>query len=467
MLAIAGGNAVAQRGAAPSSWFERLDRVLVVEADGSFVELIDDEMGVGALAGVSEVVQRALHWNASSGTVEVLEAETIKRDGRRIPAPPELMIEGNSSEQGNLFQDQRYRIVSFVELDPGDRVRLKVRHHRTVPFFPGHFFDHREIPAVPVRELRIVYDVPESMPLRDDAVGFTLLRVERGAGRIRYEWGYSGERRPVAELHAVAASDYADRLFVSTLPDYRALAYAFLQGAYPQGDPTPEIRALAQRITLGATGTRERVARIYDWVRLNIAYGGTYLGRASVVPNPAQRTLDDRQGDCKDHALLFEALLASVGVDSSPVMVNAGNAYRIPSVPTVGVLNHVMTWIPALQTFADSSARSIEFGDLPTVVSDKPVLITKTGELSRTPPQRPVVDFDRGHGRDRGRRRGDVPAGGHGARLVGRRTAPRLRTRRARRTRGARTRRRSDVPCERPHRGREGGIDRRRRRERR
>ena len=126
-------------------------------------------------------------------------------------------------------------------------------------------------------------------------------------------------------------------------------------------------------------------------MRLNIAYGGTYLGRASVVPNPAQRTLEDRQGDCKDHAILFEALLASVGVDSSPVMVNASNAYRIPSVPTIGVLNHVMTWIPALQTFADSSARSIAFGDLPTVVSDKPALITKTGELSRTPAQRPVI----------------------------------------------------------------------------
>ncbi len=265
-----------------------------------------------------------------------------------------------------------------------------MRHHRTVPFFPGHFFDHREIPAIPVRELRIVYDVPESMPLRHDAVGFTLARAERGGGRIRYEWGYAGERRPVAELHAVAASDYADRLFVSTLQDYRALAYAFLQGAYPQGDPTPEIRALAQRLTLGATGTRERVARIHGWVRRNIAYGGTYLGRASVVPNPAQRTLEDRQGDCKDHAILFEALLASVGIDSSPVMVNASNAYRIPSVPTVGVLNHVMTWIPALQTFADTSASSIPFGDLPTVVSDKPALITKTGELSRTPPQRPV-----------------------------------------------------------------------------
>ena len=362
-----------------------------MEPDGSFVEVIDDEMGVGAPRGLPDAAQRVLHWNASAGTVEVLEAETIKPDGRRIPAPRELIVEGSQSEQGVLFQDQRYKIVSFVELDPGDRIRLKARHRRTVPFFPGQFFDQREIPATPVHELRLVYDLPESMPLRHDAVGFALSSVERGAGRVRYEWRHTGGLRPVGERGAVAVSDYADRLFVSTLPDYPALAYAFLQGAYPKADPTPEIRALARRITRGAQGVREHAARLYDWVRLNVAYGGVYLGRASVVPRPAQKVLEDLEGDCKDHAILFEALLASVDIDSSPVMVNAGNAYRIPSVPTIGVLNHVMTWIPALQTFADSSAASVGFGDLPTAVADKPVLITKTGELSRTPPQRPIV----------------------------------------------------------------------------
>ena len=386
------GQADAQaRDPAPTSWFERLDRGIVVQSDGSFVEVIDDEMGIGAQAGISEVVQRVLHWNASAGTIEVLAAETIKADGRRIPAPPEMVIDGSQSEQSALFQDQRYKIISFVELEPGDRIRLKARHHRTVPFFPGHFFDQREIPSVPVHALSLVYDLPDTMPLRHDTTGFELARVERGGGRVVYEWRYAGRRRPVAEPAVVAASDYADRLFVSTLPDYRALAYAFLQGAYPTGDPTPQIRELARRITLGAEDTRERAARLYDWVRHNIAYGGAYLGRAAVVPRPAQRTLEDREGDCKDHAALYEALLASVGIDSSPVMVNATNAYRIPTVPTIGVLNHVMTWIPALRTFADSSAASTEFGDLPTVVSDKPALITKTGELSRTPAQRPLV----------------------------------------------------------------------------
>jgi len=393
VFAVLCGPAGAQLAAqAPSSWFDRLDRSIVVDADGSFVEVIDDEMGVGALVGVSEAVQRVLYWNASSGTVEVLAAETIKPDGRRIPAPAEMVIEGSQSEQGGLFQDQHYKIISFVELEPGDHIRLKARHHRTVPFFPGHFFDQRDVPSIPVRELTLVYDLPDSMPLRHDAVGFELTGVERGNGRVRYEWHYAGARPPVAERQVVAASDYADRLFVSTLPSYRALAYAFLQGAYPAGDPTPQIRELARRVTTGAGSTRERVARLYDWVRNNVAYGGAYLGRESVVPHPAQRTLEDRRGDCKDHAILFEALLAAVGIDSSPVMVNATNAYRIPAVPTIGVLNHVMTWIPALQTFADSSAASIPFGELPTAVSDKPALITKSGELTRTPPQRPIVE---------------------------------------------------------------------------
>ena len=89
------------------------------------------------------------------------------------------------------------------------------------------------------------------------------------------------------------------------------------------------------------------------------------------------------------NATLFEALLKAVGIDSSPVLLNASNAYQMPSVPTLGIFNHVMTWIPELRLFVDSSAISVDFGELPTVLSDKPAPIVKKARIARTPPQRP------------------------------------------------------------------------------
>ncbi len=381
-------------------WFERLHRTIVVEADGSFVETIDDELAVEALDDAPPgMIQRVLHWNASAGTIEIVEAATIKPDGRRVPAPPEMMFEDRTTGTGGLFQDQRFVVVSFIEFEGGDRILLKARHRRTVPFFPGHFLEARGVPPQPVRDMRLVYDLPASMPLHHDAVGFELAEQPSAAGRRRYEWRHTGTRTPVVEHRVVAPGDYADRLFVSTFPDNRALARAYLEDAYPMADPTPRIRALALEITRDAGTPREQAKALHEWVRENIAYGGEYLGRASVVPRPAERTLAALEGDCKDHATLYEALLSAVGIDSSPVMINAGNAYALPEVPTLGVFNHVMTWIPSLQLFVDASSLAVDFGELPTELSDKPALIVKTGEVSRTPPQRPVVQSIRLEGR--------------------------------------------------------------------
>jgi len=390
LLVALAGPAHAQDVDPLEGWFVRLHRAIVVQADGSFVETIDDEMAVDPVDGdAPRILQRVLHWNASAGSIEIVEAATVKPDGRRVPAPPDMMFEDQVTGRGGLFQDQRFVVVSFIDFERGDRVLLRAVHRRTVPFFPGQFFEARVAPRQPVHDMRVSYDVPATMELHHEAVGFEAVPRESAPGRRVYEWRLVGRHPPLAEHRVVAPTDYADRLFVSTLADNRALARAYLQDAYPMADPTAQIRELAQEVTRSARTVREKARALHEWVRSNVAYGGEYLGRASVVPRPAQRTLAELEGDCKDHATLYEALLSAVGIDSSPVMVNATNAYALPRVPTLAVFNHVMTWIPSLQQFVDASALAADFGELPVELADKPVLIVKTGEVSRTPPLRP------------------------------------------------------------------------------
>ncbi|MEJ7808224.1 MAG: hypothetical protein WKG03_20155, partial [Telluria sp.] len=67
--------------------------------------------------------------------------------------------------------------------------------------------------------------------------------------------------------------------------------------------------------------------------------------------------------------------------------------YRLPATPTLDIFNHVITYIPALGLYLDSTAESIAAGYLPAAVMDKPVLLVKSGTLARTP----------GHQRERSR----------------------------------------------------------------
>ena len=86
--------------------------------------------------------------------------------------------------------------------------------------------------------------------------------------------------------------------------------------------------------------------------------------------------LANRYGDCKDHAALLEALLAAAGIDSTGALINSDNAYRLPRVPTLGVFNHVITYVPSLDLYLDSTAESIAAGYLPSSDLGKPVLLT-------------------------------------------------------------------------------------------
>ena len=122
-----------------------------------------------------------------------------------------------------------------------------------------------------------------------------------------------------------------------------------------------------------------------DWVRKNIRYVAVYVGDGGVVPHAAQAVLDNRYGDCKDHVALLEALLKAVAIESSPVLINFGNAYVLPKVPTLGLLNHAITYVPSLDLYLDSTATPIAAGYLPIPELGKPVVLTQSGKLARTP----------------------------------------------------------------------------------
>jgi len=142
---------------------------------------------------------------------------------------------------------------------------------------------------------------------------------------------------------------------------------------------------LAHQITDGLTDNREKVKKLYEWVAMNIRYVNTVLGNGRLIPHPAGEVLADRYGDCKGHVALLEALLTAVGIESSPALVNLGDSYQMGSIGTVAPFNHVMTYVPELDLFIDSTDQFAPFGSLSFEVMDKPVVLTRLNRTARTP----------------------------------------------------------------------------------
>ncbi|MFP6558620.1 DUF3857 domain-containing transglutaminase family protein [Paraburkholderia sp. B3] len=368
---------------------ERDVHLFIVQKDGSVVERDDSTMRANTTAGVDQVAQRYVWFNKDIETITALSAETVDPDGTAHPVGPEGMrdVQESRSAGAPTFEDGVLRTVIFPGVQPGSRVRLVFGKRRARPLQAGTFSYFVEPTGEPVEFQRLVFDLPADVPLYADARGYVALPPVTSNGRTRYTFDYRHGAYAPLEPGAVAYVNWGDRLMVSTVPDFTAFAARYRDAAADPSATDPSVAALAAALTAGAGDEREKARRLYDWVRFNIRYVALFLGETEAVPHRVVDILRNRYGDCKDHVAVFTALLAAAGIRSEAALLNLGPVYSLPDVPGYGAdaINHVITWLPDLGLFADTTAGGVAFGYLPAGVMDRPALLVDDGVLVRTP----------------------------------------------------------------------------------
>lgn len=362
-----------------------------VNADGTWNMERQLEYRIKDARLIRTLAQQSFTYNATLESLDVVEAYTEKPDGSRIAVTPDRIREQQeaASPEVAMFQDERVKVAIFPQVQAGDRLVVHLRQRQTTPLMTGQFQDLSWPGPYPVRQARIVYDMPAAMPLYADARGYRSTTVAADAGRRRYQFDYVDHPREMPEVGGVSPFDGGDRLVVSTMADYAALAAVYQRGMAGKTGVTPAVRALQQRITAGIEGQRAQALALGNWVRKNVRYVAVYVGAGGMVPHSADEVLAARYGDCKDHEVLLEALLDAAGIPNTAALISAGNAYQLPTVAAIGVLNHVINYLPGLDLFIDSTADDVAAGYLPAGDLDKTVVLTRTGTTMRTPVSQP------------------------------------------------------------------------------
>jgi len=359
----------------------------VINGDGSFVLTYDTRLIVNEERAVKTIAQRSISYNHTLETLDVIEAYTEKSDGRKVVVQSNQIKDQQErrSSDAPMFQDTRIKVVIFPDVAVGDRLVLRYKKNRTIALFPGQFEDLSTPAFHPTKQFTLIYDLPDGMPLYADAKGFLASTPAGAPGRKVYRWDYVHSEKARIEQGAVSYLDYGQYLAVSTFANFGVFAHAYDVRAKEKSQASKKLSELAHTIAGSLNDSRAKAIALNDWVRKNIRYVAVYIGAGGVVPHAAETVLDNRYGDCKDHVAILEALLSAVGIDSTPALINASNAYTLQRVPTLGVLNHVITYVPSLNLYLDSTADSIAGGYLPVSDLGKPVVLTKTGTLANTP----------------------------------------------------------------------------------
>lgn len=383
LAALVGMPLFAAEGEAPEE-LVRMERHYVdyvLNEDGSNVRTYEWARTVLKEKALEGLKKASVTHSTSVEAVEVLEAYTKKAGGQRIDVPQsnyQVSVNKGRGGASPAFSDWTTLTVIFPDVAVGDTTVFRYRITQAEAIFPGHFSVVDAFRrGIVQKDVRVRVDAPEGQWAQYEARGGVKQRVSTKKGRRVVEWTWSNPKAvdDKRRNYSVFDIDQEAGYSYSTFQSYEQIAQAYGARARPKAEPTEQVRKLAAEIVGKKKDRREQVRALYDWSATKIGYAGNCIGVGVVVPRDLSFVLDNKMGDCKDHATLLQALLAARGIASTQALVNAGSVYRLPKIPVVSTVNHVINYIPEMDLYLDSTSSITPFGMLPLQVAGKPVLL--------------------------------------------------------------------------------------------
>ncbi len=123
---------------------------------------------------------------------------------------------------------------------------------------------------------------------------------------------------------------------------------------------------------------------LYDFVAPGFRYGSISLGRGRYQPRAAADVLRDQYGDCKDKHTLLAALMESIGLRASTVLINS--AIKVdPAFPSPSQFDHAITRarVDGQDVWMDVTTEVAPFRLLSFSLRKKQALVVSSADGSR------------------------------------------------------------------------------------
>ncbi len=279
--------------------------------------------------------------DAHSETATIREAYSLLPSGERIEVEP-ATIQVTPDDEDRIFSDNFGVTVPFAGLVPGAMTVLVVQtRHRSADFpLPWSRIFWPQI-SRPNERFEVVVnwdegvtppqwrsDMPDLTCEDENPRGLVCSASEVAAFKTDPEILYRDTMPTLVIAEAVTWPELVRQeieLFNRALEDNPALDQA------------------VARLTAGADGPEDRLARIHAFVAQEIRYLGLEHGLGGIIPRPTHRTLSRRFGDCKDKTALFVDLARRAGIEAFPVLTSTRreNVEKL-LLPASGYFNHMV-----------------------------------------------------------------------------------------------------------------------------
>jgi len=394
------------------------------ENDGTGERTLSSRIKVQSDAGVQQLSELIFGYNTASEKMDVHFVRVLKPDGSTVSAKPDAVKEMTAAVERDApeYTDYKETHVTTPSLHPGDIIEYEISTRIITPMAPNQFwFEQNFLDRAIVLDEQLEVNVPPGRALLIQSQEFSNVTGEEVRkvrlapnstsqideqkspfstasenGRTIYRWRHSNlivpndddspSKKPRAKIPDVQLTTFKNW-------DEVAQWYSALEKG--RSDPTPEIRAKAQDLTNGSASDLQKMQTLYSYVAKNIRYVSLSFGLGRYQPHTAAEVFKNQYGDCKDKDILLSALLQSVGVSSSPVLIPLLRPFD-PSIPSPAQFDHLIT--AALNggnlIWMDSTAEVAPFRLLIPALRDKSALLVQQdgqGKIVETPADPPFL----------------------------------------------------------------------------
>lgn len=363
----------------------------VVNADQTYVETITSDATLLTRRGISAGERETMDFFPKSQSLELIEAWVDQPDGTRLVVQSGSIFTRPSAAAQSApgFTDSQTTTVLFPQLREGSRTHVIWRLAQRTPPMLGLQIISQLPQEWAVGEQTVDISAPESVPVVWRTRGGFTAQESVADGMRHIHAGISDRAGDEPERNSVSSSDFQPMFLATSLPNLEALGAIYYRQSLDRAVVTPQIQALADRIAGDRTGLAAAKA-VYDWVAVNIRYVAVYLDQNDGwTPHAASEVLARGYGDCKDHVVIMQALLAARGIRAQTAMIDWGRRFE-PMPLWVSQFNHVIVYLPDFDLYANPTNPYARFEALDPTLSGKLVVIaTETGRVAHTPALRP------------------------------------------------------------------------------
>lgn len=256
--------------------------------------------------------------------------------------------------------------------------------------------------ASSVEQFRYTVKVPEALGIRYRSLNMDLSPVISDNGKLKvYTWETKNIAVNKIDAGGFEGGSYLPQIEVSPrVFEYDGYKGEFKNwsdfgkwcyGLYNEKTPfSPQRVAEIKALTNEITDVNGKVKVLYKYLEKNMRYVSIQFGIGGYKPFPTSYVDEKKYGDCKALTNYMRNLLAVVGINSYPALINAGyNKAPVSSEFPQNVFNHVILCVPLIKDsiWLECTSNNAEAGFLGSFTENKNALLLteKGGVIVPTP----------------------------------------------------------------------------------